>query len=152
MKLVAGTARIQMASSSRPSSSIFSSASIRTASIVRRSSGDIEALPSGISDTGGGANTTDEEEAAGGPAPATEAVGGSCWAAATKGTRVARAERRADRADMNPRKIARKNRRQPAVKAGGGSDKDPIIENPRRPSPHLCRRRRTRSLVRHLQR
>src|SRR4029434_8586872 len=109
MKLVAGTARIQTASSSIPSSAIFSPASIRIASIVRRWSGDIEALPSGISDTGGGANTTDEEEAAGGPAPATEADCEGCWAAATKGTRVARTERSADRADMNPRKIARKD-------------------------------------------
>jgi hypothetical protein len=135
-----------------PSSAILSSVFIRTASIVRRSSGDIEALPSGISDTGGGAARAVEMEAASGrPAPPPEAVAGDCWAAATKGTRVARAERSADRADMNPRKIARKNRRQPVATAGGGSDRDPICESPRRPSLHPCRRGRTHSRVRHLQ-
>jgi hypothetical protein len=72
--------------------------------MVRRSSGDIEALPSGISDTGGGAATraVEIEAAAGGcgRAATTEGVAGDC-AAAMKGTRVARAEKNADRAGMN---------------------------------------------------
>jgi len=79
MKLVAGTARIQTPSSSMPSKAICSSPPIRTASIVRRSSGDIEALPSGISDTGGGATRALEVEAARGGcglAATTEGVGG----------------------------------------------------------------------------
>src|SRR5262245_47153611 len=101
MKLVAGTARIQMASSSIPSSAIRSPSPIRTASIVRRSSGDIEALPSGISDIGGGAARAVEIEAAvGGCGLAATTEGGDC-AAAIKGTRVASAEIIADRADMN---------------------------------------------------
>jgi hypothetical protein len=77
---------------------------MRSASIVRRSSGDIEALPSGISDTGGGAARALEIEAAVrgcGLAATTDGVWGDC-AAAAKGTRVASAEKSADRTDMNP--------------------------------------------------
>jgi hypothetical protein len=65
--------------------------------MVRRSSGDIEALPSGISETGGGAAARALE---------IEAANGRCCPMATAGTRLVNTSNTANRRDTSPRKIA----------------------------------------------
>src|SRR5690348_16650628 len=117
----------------------------------------MEALPSGISDTGGGATRALEIEAARGGCgfeATTEGVVGDC-AAATKGTTVASAEKSADLTDMNPRKIAREGPLDGGscvVKAVAGNDRGLKCESRRQPWPHPCRRRRIGNPARHLQR